>query len=158
MPLTTLWRLSSTSTTCDATWASGSTSTKHVARDLAVELARVHLRRGHDVVVPQYVGRREFVERLHALADEVGTPFVEVVVTDDDEQIVARFRARRAAFMSSGFQHPEADLADEAVVDEIRAANAALRSNAVSHGLPLIEVSDGIDAAYRRLCDALAIP
>jgi predicted kinase len=36
---------------------------KLVARDLAVARARAHLLSGHDVIVAQYLGRPEFLER-----------------------------------------------------------------------------------------------
>ena len=56
-------------------------STRQTARDLAVELIEDHLRHGRDVVVPQYLGRPTFRDRLRDLAAVTGVAFVEVVLT-----------------------------------------------------------------------------
>ena len=42
-------------------------------------MARVVLGEGRDVVVPQFLGRAEFIGELEALAAELGVEFVEVV-------------------------------------------------------------------------------
>jgi predicted kinase len=130
-------------------------ASKAVARDLAVALAADHLRRGHDVVVPQYVGRREFVERLRAVAADARARFVEVIVTDDDDAIVERFRARRATLAATGARHPEGDLAEDQIATTVRTVNASLRADAAPRGLALIPAGDGVDGAYRALCAAL---
>jgi len=129
---------------------------KTTARDLAVALAAAHLGRGFDVVIPQYVGRREFVARLHRVAADAGTAFVEVLVTDDDAAIVERFRARRAMLANAGVRHPEADLADADVDASIRAAAEALRRDAAAYDVAVVDGGAGIEAAYRALCDVLA--
>lgn len=129
---------------------------KVVARELAVELTRAHLRTGHDVVIPQYLGRREFVERLAGVARDAGTLFVEVMLTDDDERIVERFRRRRAELQSTGEQHPEADLNEDQIASEVGSANQRLRSNALTLGVPLIDTRAGLEAGYHALREALA--
>jgi predicted kinase len=128
---------------------------KLVARDLAVAITRAHLRTGHDVVIPQYVGRREFVERLAGVACDAGTLFVEVILTDDDERIVERFRHRRTQLRAMGVQHPEADLSDDQVASEIWSANQLLRSHARAHGLLLIDTRADVVAAYQALRETL---
>jgi predicted kinase len=124
---------------------------KLVARELAVALTRDHLQRGRDVVVPQYFGRREFVERLRGAADEAGVAFVEVIVTDDADVIIERFRARRAELAAAGVRHPEADLADENVATSIRAADENLRAYAAANGIPLIEAAGDAYAVLAQL-------
>jgi AAA domain len=42
------------------------------ARRIAVKMARTHLRGGHDVVVPQFRGRVDFVRELAELGADVG--------------------------------------------------------------------------------------
>ena len=64
------------------------------ARDLAVAMARVHLLAGHDVVVPQFLGRRRFVDQLAEVATEAGAAFHHVVLLADREEAVRRFRER----------------------------------------------------------------
>ncbi|MBW4716951.1 AAA family ATPase [Saccharothrix obliqua] len=65
-----------------------------LARDIAIAAARTHLRAGYDVVVPQFLGRVEFILRLERLAEEVGARFVEIVLHDDKESALRRFAAR----------------------------------------------------------------
>src|SRR5919112_459384 len=68
-----------------------------LARDLAVAAARVQLLSGHPVVVPQFLGRLAFVERLERLAQEVGATFRHVVLMDTRENAIARFLARTSS-------------------------------------------------------------
>jgi predicted kinase len=75
-------------------WDTDEQASGRLARDLAVAMARVHLLAGHDVVVPQYLGRVALLERLEALATEVGASFHDVMLMDSREAAVARFAAR----------------------------------------------------------------
>lgn len=86
-----------------------------MARQLALELARAHLLSGHDVVVPQYVGRVEFIERLDALALTCEAEFVEIVLVAEPTVAIERFRRRRDALTSSAGMHPEADVGEAEV-------------------------------------------
>jgi predicted kinase len=126
-------------------------ASKAEARDLAVALIADHLGRGRDVVVPQFVGRREFADRLRSAADDAGVRFVEVVLIDDDDLTVERFRARRAALTAAGIRHPEADLGDDDVEPAIRAASAGLRRDAAAYGLPQIAMGSGVERSYAAL-------
>ncbi|MDQ2739807.1 MAG: ATP-binding protein [Actinomycetota bacterium] len=65
-----------------------------LARQLAIAMARVHLQAGHDVIVPQYLGRLEFVGMLEAVAVEVGARFVEFALISDSDDVVRRFQRR----------------------------------------------------------------
>jgi predicted kinase len=129
-----------------------------VARDLAFALAREHLTNGHDVIVPQYLGRPEFRERLALLAGEKRAAFVEVLLTDDADRITQRFRKRRAEYARSGAEHPEGDLADDAVATEVSSANERLLRDASARGVPVISASGGAEASYQALCEVLAPP
>ena len=124
---------------------------KVVARELAIAMARDHLVRGHDVVVPQYLSRSEFGERLQELAAEVGTPFVETVLTDEADTVVERFRARRKELATTGTTHPEAELGADVFEAEILLAIERLRRNAADRGVPMISGRDGLEAAYAEL-------
>jgi predicted kinase len=68
-----------------------------LARSIALAAARVHLAAGHDVVVPQFLGRPEFIEALGALADDVGAEFHEIVLMLSKQVAVRRFVERTAA-------------------------------------------------------------
>lgn len=68
-----------------------------LARAAAIQVAGIHLGAGHDVVIPQYVGRVEFIEKLEQLASEVGAVFVEIVLLDSKENSIERFVQRTVA-------------------------------------------------------------
>lgn len=126
-----------------------------LARDVAIAAARAHLESGHDVVVPQLVGRVEFIELLAATADEAGARFCEVYLLDDRESIVRRFteRTRLAAdptHVDAGETLEGGEAALIAYVDRI-AELAGLRPDAVT-----IDCAPGdIEGTYRRLVRAL---
>ncbi|MEN2737736.1 AAA family ATPase [Microbacterium sp. X-17] len=71
------------------------------ARDLAVAAITAHLASGRDVVVPQYLRRVEFIERLEATAERCGAVFVETALRIDAAVAAERF-AGRAAELRSG--------------------------------------------------------
>jgi len=81
-----------------------------VARQMAIEVADRHLRSGTDVVVPQYLGRSEFVVELERTAHAVGAQFVEVHLVADANEVVARFEGRRAT--SGAEAHPQYEVED----------------------------------------------
>ena len=68
-----------------------------LAREVALAAARAHLESGHDVVVPQFLGRMTFIERLECLARQVGASFHEVVLLDSKENMLRRFAERSRA-------------------------------------------------------------
>jgi predicted kinase len=75
-------------------WKEHQTESGLLARGMAVEMARVHLASGHDVVVPQFLGRSDFIERLEDVAAQVGAAFIEIALLDDKDGALARFAAR----------------------------------------------------------------
>jgi len=64
------------------------------ARALAIAAADTHLRRGHDVLVPQLLTRREFVEELRRTAEAAGASFVELTLMDERAAVLERVHAR----------------------------------------------------------------
>ncbi|HLH58418.1 MAG TPA: AAA family ATPase [Streptosporangiaceae bacterium] len=66
-----------------------------LARAIALAAARVHLAAGHDVIIPQFLGRPEFLEQAEELAAEARVDFREIVLLDSKENAVRRFTARR---------------------------------------------------------------
>ena len=130
---------------------------KVVARDLAIALARAHLVAGHDVIVPQFLGRPEFRDRLALLAGEAGVRFVEVVLTADDAAIIERFQRRRDAQANAGQSHPQSDLPDAAVSVELPLANARLIEDAKARGVPIVSTSSDLQTSYRALREAVAV-
>lgn len=65
-----------------------------LARKMAVAMTTEHLLGGHDVVVPQYLGRAGFIVELEQLASRTGSSFHEFVLLDTRENSIGRFHAR----------------------------------------------------------------
>jgi hypothetical protein len=53
-------------------------------------MAATHLRAGYDVVVPQLLTRRDFVDQLSALAAAEGASFREITLLDDRAAVLTR--------------------------------------------------------------------
>jgi predicted kinase len=75
-------------------WQDRSTESGLSARKMALAMVDVHLHEGHDVVVPQYLGRPEFIDALETAADEAGVCFCEIVLMDTRENAMTRFHSR----------------------------------------------------------------
>lgn len=68
-----------------------------LARAMTLEMARVHVGSGHDVVIPQYLGRPQFLEQVEQVAVDTGAEFDEFVLMDGRDNSVRRFLERTAA-------------------------------------------------------------
>jgi predicted kinase len=64
------------------------------ARDVAIAGIQKHVDGGRDVVVPQYLRRSEFIDRLEATASDHDAVFVETALTVDAATARSRFLAR----------------------------------------------------------------
>jgi predicted kinase len=121
-------------------------------------MARRHLCAGHDVVVPQSVGRLAFVDRLEALAQETGAEFRHVLLTEDRDRVVGRFEARsaaddrtdhhRAAAQTSGGRQGLLEL-----YDAVKAV-AAVRPGV----LVVRSVEGDVDGTYAACCSSARTP
>lgn len=78
-------------------WADDPAASGMAARRLAIAAAGVHLDSGHDVVVPQFLRRVAFIERLGRAAAEHGAEFVEVCLVSSAEDASRRFDSRHAS-------------------------------------------------------------
>jgi predicted kinase len=65
-----------------------------LARAISLAAAEVHLLAGHDVVIPQYLGRPTFLDQVQRLAHQVGATVYEVVLMDTKPNALRRFTAR----------------------------------------------------------------
>ena len=135
-----------------------------LAREFGLAAARVHLQSGHDVVVPQYLGHLDYLQRLAALADETGSTHHEFVLLESKDRILARFAARTAA--AADLAHPDAQvhLDAQAFLD---AAGGAPQLEAMYDRLlllltnrpqaQLLPAPDGdVEATYQGLLTALS--
>ena len=64
-----------------------------LAREIALAAARAHLAAGHDVVIPQFLGRLAFLEQAEQVARQAGASFHEIVLLDSKEQCDTPIRA-----------------------------------------------------------------
>jgi predicted kinase len=75
-------------------WLEEWESSGPLARRLALAMARAHLDSGRDVIVPQLLTRREFVNELDALARDVGATFHEIALLDEKHAVLRRLDER----------------------------------------------------------------
>lgn len=98
-------------------WLEDPTTAGRAARALALSMARTHLSAGHDVVVPQFLGRIEFITELESVAAQAGARFVEIGLVVDRQAAIDAFHARRAAPETSSHADAAA-LVDRSVEDD----------------------------------------
>ncbi|GAA5155283.1 ATP-binding protein [Pseudonocardia eucalypti] len=67
-----------------------------LARTAALTMAVTHLRAGHDVLVPQYIGRASELARLERTAEEAGAEFRGLALMDERAGALERFERREA--------------------------------------------------------------
>lgn len=129
-----------------------------LARLLAVEMAQTHLGSGHDVVVPQFLGRYEFVKTLRSVAARCRAAFHEIVLVAPLEDAFTRLTARRKELLAAEAAHPlrlatydSATL--QTIIDELSSI-AGVRRKAT-----LIETKTGdIEGAYELMRAAISRP
>jgi predicted kinase len=120
------------------------------ARMIALAMARTHLEAGHDVIVPQLLTRREFVELLQETTEAAGATFSELTLMDPRDVVLARLEQRSepvGAFSARALIARQGDTAGD-VYDAFVAALAELPDAVVIHD-PLS------DAAYDELVHLL---
>jgi predicted kinase len=67
------------------------------ACNLAIAMATTHLAGGHDVIVPQFLSREQFIVELESAARATGAQFIEIALIVDRAQTLRAFAARSAA-------------------------------------------------------------
>lgn len=78
-------------------WRDDPTRAGLLARAMTLTMAREHLGNGYDVVLPQFLGRVEFLEQAEQLAADVGAEFHEFFLMANRDDVVRRFNERTAA-------------------------------------------------------------
>jgi predicted kinase len=77
-------------------WLDQPTEAGLIARRMAIEAARAQLVDGRDVIVPQYLGRLDFVLELEQLARKTRVAFIEIALRCDPADAAGRFQRRSA--------------------------------------------------------------
>ena len=128
-----------------------------LARAFAVAGMRAHLLGGHSVIVPQYLGRIDWVLELDHLAHEVAVPFVEVVLVAGDEDAVRRFQVRARAPRTREQAVAAAGLGSADPEGELRAMGARLAEVVAARpGTRPVPSTEGeIEITYRALVQAV---
>jgi hypothetical protein len=132
-------------------WRDDPSAAGLAARELAIAAARAHLEAGLDVVIPQLLGRWEFLDRLEVLAKETGASFHEIVLWDTKDEILRRFAERPPGPEHPDTGHPDAGPAEIAALYDRLASLLETRSRA-----DVVPVSAGrVDDAYRAFLSCL---
>ncbi len=126
-----------------------------VARRLALAMAQVHLGSGHDVVVPQFLGRLDFVLELEGLARAVGAEFVEMVLLSNAAEAAARFGRRSKDSQTQAHRDAQALLQRSGGDLPQMYANLLHVVSARPSTIRLLTVDGQVDQAYRDLVAAL---
>jgi predicted kinase len=83
-----------------------------LARAITLAAARTQLVAGHDVVIPQFLGRPEFIEQAAQLAQETGAEFREVILLDSKQNSLRRYADRSAGARDSASPGELAEMYD----------------------------------------------
>lgn len=126
-----------------------------MARRLALGMCSTHLSAGHDVVVPQFLQREEFITELASAAEAVGAEFLEVCLVNSPETAAAQFAARAT---SADPNHRAAELlqsaAEASPIEDLYATMLAMVSN--RPGTVLVEsILGDIELSLKNLLAAL---
>jgi predicted kinase len=112
-------------------------STRLTARDLALAAIEESLEEGRDVLVPQFLGRTEFVDQLALAASRLGARFIHVVLSARSHVVVDRFAQRRAGLAALGAHHPEGEVDD--LDDTVSVAQAQMAALIATHPTEVLD-------------------
>jgi predicted kinase len=138
-------------------WEGDRSEAGGLARAFAIAGMRAHLGGGHSVIVPQYLGRIDWVLELEQLARDVGVPFVEVVLVAGGDEAVRRFEERSrtprrpehaVALAGLGGGDPEVEL--RAMAGRLAEVVAARPRT-----IEVVATEGAIEASYRALSRAV---
>ena len=112
------------------------------ARKLALTMTHTALEQGHHVVVPQLVGKPEFISALKHVSDQHSVPFIHVVLTAPHQTCVNRCRARQTTVE---FAQDHSDLATT-----VKTASENIMQVADDEAIR-VDTSGTIDAVFEQL-------
>lgn len=138
-------------------WAEDRHQAGLLARAGALGLARAHLRGGHSVIVPQLLGRVDFVLELEELARECDVPFIELVLVAPAEEAADRFRRRAEAPETPEQAAAAGGLHSGDVETEVEAMARGVEDVVARRPgtIPVQSVEGEIEATYQRLARAI---
>ena len=75
-------------------WREEKDASAPLSKLIAIEMARVSLEAGHDVVIPQIIQRAELAEGFMKLADTCNAEYIEILLLVKKEEAIRRFIKR----------------------------------------------------------------
>lgn len=134
-------------------WRSDPIAAGLTARELALAMIERHVAAGHPVVVPQFLGRADFIDTLAATAERAGVPFVEMALIVDRSTAITSFETRTAA-SDDPIHADAAAMADATVVGQmVDQLDALLATRPQTHRVEVLR--HDIDATLAGVLDAL---
>ena len=127
------------------------------ARRIAIAMIESHLDAGHHVIVPQFLGRTDFIEQLDAAATRSGNAFVEVALMTSRDEAVRWFRERSSE--PANQQHVDAtqlvakSSSDDPIGEMYDAFRRVVEARPRTVVVPVVR--GDIDATYRALTTAI---
>ncbi|MEU4773545.1 AAA family ATPase [Micromonospora sp. NPDC023644] len=128
-----------------------------LARAVALAAARAHLAGRHDVIVPQFLGRPEFIAQAERVARDAGAEFHEIVLLDDKENALRRFAERSRTSTDPAHLDAQRLLDRQGGAAELAAMyDRLLAVVATRPGTRVVHTAHGrVDEAYRDLLACL---
>jgi hypothetical protein len=129
-----------------------------LARAIALAAARAHLAAGYDVVIPQFLGRPEFIEQAERLAHEAGVSFHEIILLDSKENSLRRFAERSRPGADPAHMEAQGMLDRHGGLEELSAMYDRLASVIASRpAAKIVPTGSGqVEQAYQDFLSALA--
>jgi predicted kinase len=129
-----------------------------LARAIALAAARTHLAAGHDVVIPQFLGRPAFLEQAEQVAEEAGASFHEIVLLDSKENSLHRFTERTRTGADPAHVEAQENIDRHGGLAELSAMYDRLMSVIAPRPAAIVvRTSSGqVDQAYRDFLRSLA--
>ena len=76
-----------------------------LSKQMALEMARINLTAGNDVIIPQIIQTSELIDKFEKLSNECGAKFYEILLSVDKDEAIQRFIMRgKADGNESGFR------------------------------------------------------
>lgn len=136
-------------------WRTRETESGEAARHLCLEMARTHLRAGHDVVVPQFIAMPHYLDALAQVGADLAARHVELVLLDDAEASERRFHHRLTDPLWGEHQRVAAEFI-AAAGGYARQYQRLIEGLAGRHVIPIPSVEGDLERTYTLLLAHIA--
>ncbi len=75
-------------------WRDEKETSAPISKKMALEMARINLAAGNDVIIPQIIQTEELADSFKALSKECGADYIEVLLFVEKEEAIRRFIKR----------------------------------------------------------------